>query len=435
MNRAYCGERWESLLSFLSALKEYLYLQGHWREAARRADHAIEAARHLQDPTAQARWTFYAGLIQGELGEYEEAESYYRKSLDQAQAIGETAIQAEVWRRLGWLAHARGERGAAKVRYKRALELHRQNGEHQGEARDRRQLALVALEEGKLGCAERLLRTSLALVEKGADWETQQLQAGAWLDLGRIALRQGRLDEARRCLERARRNAGSGEDRLLLADIDFHLAALAEERGEFEEAARLYRERLDLAKETGDRRGQASVLIALGTVALRRTPAPQQTDYDQARHYYDKALEVGDNHNQAVAMVQLGTLVYLQANHEEAAAYLQEALSTFQDLGCQQEIAACHQQLGLVAQALGQWRQAGEHYQASLNIRLELGLFHEAIQSLYQLGTLAQHLNQPGVARRYYEQAFDMGERVGSSDLPVIRQALEGLNTVRDGRL
>jgi len=429
MDRAYCEERWESVLIFLSALKEYLHLQGHWREAAKRADHAIEAAGHLQDATAQVRWTFYAGLIRSELGEYEQAESYYQKSLDRAQAIGEMAIQAEVWRRLGWLAHVRGERDAAEARYQRALELHRQNGEHQGEARDRRQLALLALEEGKLGCAERLLRTSLALVEEGADWETQQLQAGAWLDLGRIALRQGRLDEASQCLERARRYADTGEDRLLLADIDFHLAALAEGRGRFQDATRQYRKRLDLAQETGDRRGQASALIALGTLVLQQTEVLQQTDYDRARCYYDKALGVGDRHNQAVATVQLGTLAYLQGNYEEAAAHLQEALSTFEDLDCQQEMAACHQQLGLVAQARRRWQEAGEHYQTSLDIRVRLELFHEAAQSLYQLGTLAQQLNRPDVAKRYYEQAFGMGEEVGFSKLSMIRQALESLSS------
>ena len=87
-----------------------------------------------------------------------------------------------------------------------------------------------------------------------------------------------------------------------------------------------------------------------------------------------------------------------------------------------------------MAQARRQWREAGDRYQTSLDIRVSLELSHEAAQSLYQLGTLAQQLNRPSVARRYYQQALSIGEKVGSSKLPMVRQALESLSLVSSER-
>jgi len=422
MTRAYQEEQWKFVLDFMSGLKEYLYLQGHWGEAAQRVGNALKAAEHLQNKKAWAHWKFYIGLIQDGRGEYEDAASCYQQSIDTAQDEGELVIQAEAWRRLGWLAHARGERDAAKKQYQRALKLHCQIGDRPGQARDRRQLGILAMDRADFDEAERCLQTSLSLVEGGDDWETRRLQAGAWLDLGRVALQQGRLNEACRRLERAQGYAGAEEDRLLLADIHFHLAILAEEQGDLQEAEDEYQARLKLAKEVGDRWGESSALISLGTLAL------QQGNYDEAQVRYERVLEAGERHNQAVATVQLGTLAYLQGEYGQALDHLHEALNMFQALNRRQEVASCRQQLGLVAQAMRRWREAEEHYQISLDIRLELELPHDAVQSLYQLGTLAQQRGQREKARDYYQQALDKGEQVGFSRLPMIRQALENLN-------
>jgi len=425
MERAYQEDRWKFVLSFMSALQEYLHLQGHWREAAKRVSQTLDAAKHLQDTVIQVRWMFYAGLIQDELGNYDEAESYYQRCLDLAPAVDDTGIQAEAWRRLGWLAHVEGERPAAEMRYQHAIELHRQIDDRQGEARDWRQLGLLALEESDFDQAERYLHTSLKLVTGSADGEARQLQAGAWLDLGRIALRQGHLDNAREQLERALIHAKASQDHLLQADICFHQAMLAEEHGDFPKAKNHYQEVLKLAREVGYRRGEASALIALGTLTLRQSNS--ESGHDQARDYYERALRIADRHNQAVAKTRLVALAYLQCNYQQATDCLTEAVAAFRELNHRQELAGCYQQLGLVAQARHRWLEAREHYQASLNLRLQLGLSHDAVQSLYQLGTLAQQLGQLDAAQRYYQKALDIGGQVNFSNLAMIRQALENL--------
>jgi tetratricopeptide (TPR) repeat protein len=421
MDHAHQQKQWKAVLEFMGILRGYLNLQGHWREAQRCVVYALEAAEHLQDKRALAYWTFYAGLIQDNLSNYEEAESYYQQSLGLAQIDDNIDIQAKAWRRLGWLAHIQGDLHTADLRYRQAIELHRQADDRQGQARAWRQLGILARDSGDLDRAEGHFRTSLDLVEEEDDGESQRFLASIWLDIGRIALRQNRLDEAYRDLEHALSYAQAVLDRLLLADIHSCLAILAEERGDWQMASEQFTMQLDLAEEVGDRQGSASALIALGTLAL------QQKNHDQAQVLYEQALKIGDRRDQAAAMAQLGTLAYQQGDYEQATTLLHKALAEFQILDCQQEVAGCHHQLGLVAETRQQWREAGEHYQVSLDLCLQLGLLHDAVASLYQLGRLAQRLGQLDAAQRYYQQALDIGEKVGFSNVSILRRALETL--------
>jgi tetratricopeptide (TPR) repeat protein len=417
--------RWDLVLKFMNALERFLQLQGHWQAAREHVAYALEAAQQLRDNGALARWRYYAGLVQDELGDYEQAERDYQTSLELARSEGETGLQAEALRRLGWLAQVCGDQSVAEERYRQAIELHRRADDPLGQARDWRQLGILVMQAGEFDQARQHFQSSLDLVEGRTDEDARRVQAGVQLDLGRMALRQDRLQQAQQHLDRALAYAEQAQDRLLMGDVRFYQALLAEKQGDLQAAERKYQERLDLSKLAQDMRGQASSLIALGTLALR------WSNYGEARQCYEEALKVGDRHDRAVATIQLGTLAYLQQDYGQAETYLQQALNTFLELNRQQEAAGCHQQFGLVAQATERWQQAAEHYQASLDIRLKCGLLAEAVESLYQLGRLAQQLGQPDLAQGYYQQALDIGERVGSPHLSMVRQALDGLKTSR----
>jgi tetratricopeptide (TPR) repeat protein len=260
----YAAREWQLVLDLAEQLRSFLHLDGRWQDASKCAAYAMEGARKLHQASVLTHWMYYAGLIQDELGEYQEAERYYHESLRLAEAQGDWSTQGEASRRLGWLAHVRGERDKAEGYYRRALELHSQVNDPQGQARDWRQLGILAMQAGEFEQAQQYLQFSLNKVEGETDPEARQLQAGVWLDLGRIALRRDQLDEAQQQLERALVPAQAAQDRLLLGVIYFHQAVLAEKRGDLQKAQRQYAAHLDLARRAGDSRGQASSFIALG---------------------------------------------------------------------------------------------------------------------------------------------------------------------------
>lgn len=335
MISAYEHEQWKITLKFMSALEQYLHLQGCWHDAQMCVNYALTAAKRLQDPAAQVHWMLFAGLIHDKLGNYEKAESYYQQSLHFAQAADEVGIQAEAWCRLGWLAHVRREWHAAKMLYDRAIELHRHINDRLGLAGDWRHLGLLAMDGSDFGQAVKHLQTSLDLVEGDANWGTQRLRASVQLDLGRIAFRQGRLEEASRRFEHALAHAEKALDLQLQADIHFHVAMLVEKQGNLHKALEQYQKHLNFARGAGDRRGEISALIALGTLYLRLS------DYDRARRYYEQVLtlaechylDVGLSHKAIHSLCQLGTLAQHEGRLEEAQRYYQQALDMGKSTG------------------------------------------------------------------------------------------------------
>jgi tetratricopeptide (TPR) repeat protein len=368
--RVYQGQSWNDVLRFMMAVERYLHLQGRWNEAAKQVAHALDALKHLQ-----ARWTFYAGLIEDEQGNYSNAERLYRDSLALAQSASAISIKADALRRLGWLVQMRGEQKTAETNYQEAVKLHNHINDPFGEARDLRQLGILYLQQGNLNAAEQKLKECLKLTKDAIEWDARHLQAGAWLDLGQIALRKENLEEAHKNFTSALTYAESGEDRLLLADIHFYMGQLAEEHDELGEAAQQYQKRLLLAEEIGDHRGEASALIALGTLDQ------ELQQYDKAQAKYEKALSVGDPQNKAIAKMQLGMLARLQGKYTAAETHFQKALKDFK----------------------------------------VLNLLQEACETLYQLGTLAYQFEKDSQARDYYNKALDLGTQ---ANLPADKQEM-----------
>jgi tetratricopeptide (TPR) repeat protein len=423
----WCRENamWDKVIAMVSGLEHFLHRQGHWAQGSEAADYAVKAARKLGDRKAEAYWTYFGGLMQAELGYYNMAKHRYQNSLLLAQAKADLGLQAEVHRRLGWVAQAEGDRAAAVEFYRQALELHGQLNDPQGQARDWRQLGLLAMETGDLEQAEGCMRTSLDLVEGQQDEETQQPQAGAWLDLGRIALQRRQFDQAQQHLACALPHAEAAQDRLLIADIRFHMGTLAEEHGDLQEAEVQYRAVRRQALATGNRQAEASALIALGTLDMK------QGNYGRAQEYFAEAVKFANRHNLAVARLQLGTLTYYQADYEQASGHLQAALEEFRTLERKAELAGCHHQLGLVAQATSQWQAAEEHYQTSLRLRQKLGLPGEIVTSYYQLGTLAQIQTKYDLAESYYEKALAVEAAADAGRLQLVRKTLDDLRAYR----
>lgn len=434
--------KWEDVLQFMSALETFLHWQGHYREACASVAYAKTAAERLGDRRALAYWTFYTGLMHDELGDRLRAESEYRTSLQLAQKEKALDIQGHVWRRLGWLAQINENSQEADRRYRQAIRLHEQAQDILGQAQDWRQLGSLQLGQAEYGEAEASLNKSLKLASARESPAAQRVRASNELDLAQIALRQDRLDWAESYLSQAEEHARAGQDIRVQMDICQGLARLAEERGDWQAADEEYRKQLELAQKAEDWIGQATALIARGTLAaqryqqrqtVERLNGPEQSpDYEQARQYYEAAARHADSLGRTVIKAQLGSLEYSRGDYEQASSLLTEALHSFQNMNRPLEEAGCLHQLGLIAQARRQWTEAQQHYQASLNIRLKLQADSEVVTSWYQLGTWAQAQQQYDAARGYYRQALELGTRCHFPNLVQIKATIDSLAGAKD---
>ena len=131
---------------------------------------------------------------------------------------------------------------------------------------------------------------------------------------------------------------------------------LPETRGHWDQSAALHHSALAVARQTGDRLGEADTLGKLGE--LQR----ETGDYPAAAASLAEALalyrELGDQSGQACILDQLGMLSTWTGDYPAAAASHQQALALFPDLGDLPRQAWALTGLGVVQQLTGDYPAA-----------------------------------------------------------------------------
>ena len=168
------------------------------------------------------------------------------------------------------------------------------------------------------------------------------------------------------------------------------LGILAQDRGDYDEAARQYQRALDINERLGDQAGMATSYGQLGILAQDRG------DYEEAARQYQRALDIferlGDQAGMASSYGQLGILAQDRGDYDEAARQYQRSLDTFERLGNQAGMATSYSQLGNLGADRGGPAAAviGWHVKA-LAIRLQLGV-PQAVNNLRRLAACRREL-------------------------------------------
>ena len=150
------------------------------------------------------------------------------------------------------------------------------------------------------------------------------------------------------------------------------LGIIAQDRGDYDEAARQYQRSLDIDERLGDQAGMAGSYHQLGVLAQARG------DYDEAARQYQRALDIseriGDQAGTARSYHGLGLIVQHRGDYDEAARQYQRALDIFERLGDQAGMATSYSQLGNLEKDRGGPAAAAITWHVkALAIRLRLG--------------------------------------------------------------
>lgn len=158
--------------------------------------------------------------------------------------------------------------------------------------------------------------------------------ASAHLHLGRVAWKQGRLDEAVRSLDEARARAIRLGDTALRAQVENAVGVLCVARGELAQARAAYTVAQEL---TPDPTTRAKIQLNLGVIANIQGHLPEaRRHYEQSRATF---RDLGDDRNEALALHNLGMLHADTGAWDEADEAFQLALALFESHGNRQMIA------------------------------------------------------------------------------------------------
>ncbi len=239
-------------------------------------------------------------------------------------------------------------------------------------------------------------------LSRAAELTDGVVSAALRADLGMALLAQGRFDDARRALHRAREVARSAGDRQVEQSALARLGLCAHGTGALDEAKALYTEALDLATSHGDARAEADVRKDLGSLCL------QQGRFDEARAHYEDALACnsgGDRRLEGIVLGNLALLTQEQGDLDGALGFFRRAIAALRTLGDRPfeahlvgYLAGLHHERGDLDEARTTYRQAIAMLREAGDIRLE-GLF------LAALGALEAASGDLGRAANAFEEA------------------------------
>lgn len=267
----------------------------------------------------------------------------------------------------------------------------------------------LAIAQGTAGDAQASADNAAKVAAAAREQGDEELLVAAERQLGSLAFRRGDLEGAARHLQAALADVSESRP-FVLTDLLVAQASVEDERGHFDEARALFERALALARGTGNRRGEALVLVNLAAVDNGAGDAAAAGA--KLREGLDAARVAGDATLEGHTLASLGATEANQGRLLDAATLLQQALALARRRGdVQLEMLASLQLLGVLAPfdrdadiaiLAGRVRNAAErqhnpYWQAELDWALGL---HAA-----RRGDLADALRRYAAARATYAEA------------------------------
>ena len=226
------------------------------------------------------------------------------------------------------------------------------------------------------------------------------------------------LQEATAWLEAERANLHAAAGYAAASPFGLHAIAIPAAMSDFllahghwEQAAALHQAALTAACQAGDRPGQASALIQLGTVQWLTG------DYPAAAASLTRALalyrDLGDRPGQASAFTQLGVVHELTGDYAAAGASHQTAVATARQAGDRHGQASALIQLGMVQRLTGDYPAAAASLTRALALFRGLGDQFGQGDALTQLGVVQRLTGDYPAAAASQQQALGLFRGLG----------------------
>ncbi|KOR34907.1 hypothetical protein AM228_21485 [Planktothricoides sp. SR001] len=214
-------------------------------------------------------------------------------------------------------------------------------------------------------------------------------------------------------------------DRAGMAISWVQLGDIQRNRGNWDEAEKLYRQSLEIETELGDRARMASSWASLGNIERFRG------NWDEAEKLYRQSLEIetelGDLAGMASSWGVLGDIQRNRGHWDEAEKLYRQSLDLRTELGDLAGMASSWGVLGDIQRNRGNWDEAEKLYRESLYLRTELGQELELADSLNNLAGLYESQGRYESAELLLVQALEMRKRILGVNHPDVASSLNNL--------
>lgn len=454
------------------AMSHFMRMRGLMRERQERLERGLEAVEHMTGNVALvANLKHLMGDVWYEAGDYAQAKRFYEESRTLRTELGDRAGYAHSTHNMGHtLTINLSERRRC---YKESLTIWRDavrdpRGTQWGTAIATASLGDLAKDEGNIGEAERLNWDSLVVFRQLGDqrhisiqsrrlgeiafnrgeytgahpYFDEALQAAnnvgwqsgrAWAlhFLGKVALAQRHLNEARRCHEESLtiwRRIGDPHFSTAVSAL-LEIASRFErdgweafDRGDYTDASPHFREASQIRLTTGNTFGPSNLAAQLERRAIE---AHGRQDYAEEWCLYHEVLETAKQFPNpfffAWQLNNLGYVTIILGNYMEARRLLEQSVQNFRDLvqtdrfNREYKTGLCYalESLSSLAIAEGRAEEVGENLGKCLELARELGIKYDIAMRLNGMGIIKKHQGDYPVARQHYERSEAILRQIG----------------------
>ena len=271
--------------------------------------------------------------------------------------------------------------------------------------------ASEAADLGELDYGEELDRQLLAYLASQPESEEDPRVAAVNHQLGVIAKRRWRLDEAEEWFLKSLAIIEHGEDSAVAAD-DYHsLGQVKQYQRRYTDAQEWFKKSLEIHQRLEDQEEMVKDYRALGLASQFKF------EYDEAESWYQRAKDIVEEHRDEETAIliyhELATVYHARYSFDEADIWYKQALNLSEQLGKQDQMAVEFHHLGLLAQNRQFfYDDAEEWFLLALEKYEELGDRRSAGDECRQLGVLFHEQKKLDEAEQWYIRAKDMFDEV-----------------------
>lgn len=306
-----------------------------------------------------------------------------------------TAEDVRIRIRLGGYLSRLSRRTEAEEQYRRALEDAQKLNNPLLVGQCLVSIAGTAWQHGRLDEAEVLNHQAIELA-RGA---SPPYLVTAYNSLALITMDRGNREEARRLFQLALHHVEESETRSELGSILGNLAALSHGENKLEEARLFYQQTLEVARENGEVRIEATALVNLGIFHL------EMGELRAAEHSLQRALELhrkmGDRLSQGMTLTVLATVQRLVHNNLlQAETLVRSSLTLLTEASSPQVLLYACCELGHISLAQGIMPEESQREAENIFARFKLGEDTEYYRQLRELQQATAHFARGGALFR-----------------------------------
>lgn len=225
-------------------------------------------------------------------------------------------------------------------------------------------------------------------VEKASNLNDPKLLAQSYSDLGSGYLQKGDLDEARKVYQKTLEIRKEIGDSLGMAKIYNNLGYIYQRKYESDSAILYFLEALPIFEANNDLLNVASIKNNIGVIYQ------QMPDYEKAIQYYKEAVEIREGLGETKALIgtynNLGSCYKYLGDFDLAEGYYQKAIATSQNLGDLLNLSVSYRSFAFFLQEKGEMKKLETISREGLKVAREVNAQYEIAALELNLGIALQ---------------------------------------------